>query len=188
MQATARMASVVSATSCARRRLIRSVRPTNSAHMTRARFEQALRGASDASRKFALSLVTNDLPTDCRYVAYLNQSCDEKPLEANETVYPEDPLRVGAVDSPLSTVEIVQLLCRDDAVPEWIDISAYRVTDRFTVFSLHCCGRFTPNSERLYYADSDLSPFGIKSPVLPPRWTDAQGRFDLNTTRSHEPQ
>ena len=156
--------------------------------MTRARFEQALRGASDASRQFALSVVTNDLPTDYRYVAYLNQSFDENPLEADETVYPEDPLLVGDLDTPLSSVEIVQLLCRGDAVPEWIDISAYRVTHRFTVFSLHSCGRFTPNAERLYYADSDLSPFGIKSPVLPPRWTEAQGRFDLNTTRSHEPQ
>jgi len=156
--------------------------------MTRARFEQALRGASNASRRFALSVVTYDLPTDYRYVAYLNQSFDGNPLEADETVYPDDPFRVGDLDSPLSSVEIVQLLCRDDAVPEWIDISAYRVTDRFTVFSLHCCGRFTPNADRLYYADNDLSPFGIKSPVLPPRWTEAQGRFDLNTTRSHEPQ
>jgi hypothetical protein len=156
--------------------------------MTRERFEQALRRASDASRQFALSVVTNDLPTDYRYVAYLNHSFDENPLEADETVYPEDPLRVGDLDSPLSSVEIVQLLCRADAVPEWIDIAAYRATHRFTVFSLHSCGRFTPNAERLYYADSDLSPFGIKSPVLPPRWTEAQGRFDLNTTRSHEPQ
>ena len=135
-----------------------------------------------------MSVVTNDLPTVYRYVAYLNQSFDGGLLEADETVYPDDPFRVGDLDSPLSSVEIVQSLCRGDAVPEWIDISAYRVTDRFTVFSLHCCGRFTPNVERLYYADSDLSPFGIKSPVLPPRWTEAQGRFDLNTTRSHDPQ
>ena len=156
--------------------------------MTRARFEQALRRASEASRQFASSLVTNELPTEYRYVAYLNQSFDENPLEADETVYPDDPLRVGDLDSPLSGVEIVQLLCRDDAVPEWIDISACRVTDHSTVFSLLCCGRFTPTAERLYYADSDLSPFGIKSPVLPTRWTEARGRFDLNTTRSHEPQ
>lgn len=135
-----------------------------------------------------MSVVTNDLPTDYRYVAYLNQSFDENPLEANETVYPDDPFRVGDLDSPLSSGEIVQLLCRGDAVPEWIDITASRVTDRTTVFSLHCCGRFTPNAERLYYADSDFSPFGIKSPVLPTRWTETQGRFDLNTTRSHEPQ
>ena len=156
--------------------------------MTRARFEQALRGASDASRQFALSVVTNDLPTDYRYVAFLNQSFDGNPLEADETVYPDDPLRVGDLDSPLSSVEIVQSLCRGDAVPEWIDISAYRVTDRFTVFSLHCCGRFTPNAERLYYADSDLSPFSIKSPTLPRSRTEAEGRFDLNATRSHDPQ
>ena len=156
--------------------------------MTRARFEQALRRESDASRRFALLVVTNDLPTAYRYVAFLNQSFDESPLEADETVYPDDPLRVGDPGSALSTVEIIQLLCRDDTVPEWIDISAYRVSGPFTVLSLHCCGRFTPNSERLYYSDSDLSPFGIKSPVLPPRWTEAQGRFDLNTTRSHEPQ
>ncbi|MDZ4403745.1 hypothetical protein [Prosthecobacter sp.] len=156
--------------------------------MTRAKFEQALRGASEASRQFALTVVTNDLPTDYRYVVYLNQSFDESPLEADVTVYPDDPLGVGDLGSPLSTVEVVQLLCRDDAVPEWVDISAYRVTDRFTVFSLHCCGRFTSNIERLYYGDSDLCPFGIKSPVFPPRWKEAQGRFDLNTTRSHEPQ
>ncbi len=155
--------------------------------MTRVRFEQALRGASEASRQFALSVVTNDLPMDYRYVAFMNQSFDESPLGADETVYPDDPLRVGDLDLPLSSAEIVQLLCRDDAVPEWIDISAYRVIDRSTVFSLVCCGRFTPNAERLYYADSDLSPFGIKSPVLPNRWTKEQGRFDLNTTRSLEP-
>lgn len=134
-----------------------------------------------------MSIVTNDLPTNYRYVAYLNQSFDENPAEADETVYPDDPSGVGDLGSPLSAAEIVQLLYRDDAVPEWIDISAYRVTDCFTVFSLHCCGRFTPNIERLYYSDSDLCPFSIKSPVLPPKWTEAQGRFDLNTTRSHEP-
>jgi hypothetical protein len=154
--------------------------------MTRARFEQALRGASEASRQCALSIVTNELPTDYRYVAYLNQSFDENPLEADETIYPDDPSVAGDLDSPLCAEEIVQLLWRENAIPEWIDISAYRATDRFTVFSLHCCGRFTPNIERLYYAGSDLCPFGIKSPVLPPRWIEAQGRFELNTTRSHE--
>ncbi|HBJ86960.1 MAG TPA: hypothetical protein DDZ88_24500 [Verrucomicrobiales bacterium] len=133
-------------------------------------------------------MVTNDLPTDYRYVVYLNQSFDESPLEADETIYPDDPFGVGDLSSPLSSVEIVQLLCRDDAVPEWIDISAYRVTDCFTVFSLHCCGRFTSNIKRLYYGDSDLCPFGIKSPVFPPRWKEEQGRFDLNTTSSPEPQ
>lgn len=157
----------------------------HSADMTKERFEQILRGASDISRQFAMSFVTNHLPVDYRYVVSLNQSYDENPLKADEMHYSNDPPSVGDLDCPLTSIDVAQLLCRNGALPEWIDISAYKASERFTVFSLICCGRFTANADLLYYADSDFSPFGIKSPAMPPHWTYAQGRFDLNSTRSH---
>jgi len=130
-----------------------------------------------------MRLVVNSLPEAHAYIVELNQSFDENPLAQDETVYPEDQTPIGDVSAPLSIGDVVELLWRDGSVPEWIDIAPVRVTDYQTIFQLICCGRFTENPDRLYYRDSEWSPFGIKSPTLPSRWTEDDGPFDLNLTR-----
>lgn len=155
--------------------------------MTKEKFEQALLAASAASRQLATQFVVNDLPEDCRYLVFLNQSYDGNPLEPGETVYPEDPPQAGNLDAPLSVAEIVGLLWRDGAIPEWIDISPVRVGDSITVFSLTCCGRFTSEERLLYYSGSEFSPFGIKSPALVRGWSEGSERFDLNLTAIPKP-
>jgi hypothetical protein len=54
-------------------------------------------------------------------------------------------------------------------VPEWIDISVWEADEHATYFELMCCGRFTAQSERLYYNWTDVPPFGIKGPAYPAR-------------------
>ena len=153
--------------------------------MTRARFEHALKGASDASKQFAMRLVTNHLPDARAYILELNNSFDENPLAEDEIVYPEDQTTIGDISTPLSFEEVIAVLWRDGAIPEWIDIAPIRASGSQTIFQLICCGRFTANPERLYYRDSEWSPFGVKSPTLPPRWTQNDEPFDLNLTRNH---
>ena len=150
--------------------------------MTRERFTHAMRLAAEAARAFAATMVTDDLPAECRFVVFLNQSCDDT-LSEGEFVYPNDPLRVGNLTHSLTLDQVVDLLWRDSRVPEWIDMSACRTTPDFTLLSLMCCGRFTDHPDLLYYADSAHCPFGIKSPNLPFDLGDPPMKFALNSTR-----
>ena len=129
-------------------------------------------------------MVTDDLPAEYRFVVSLNQSCDNT-LSEGEFVYPDDPLRVGNLTDSLTLDQVVDLLWRDDRIPEWIDMSACRTTPNFTLFSLICCGRFTDRSDLLYYSDAAHCPFGIKSPNLPFDLGDPPMKFALNSTRLH---
>ena len=75
----------------------------------------------------------------------------------------------------------------EDAVPEWVDIPVIHATDRNTILSLVCCGRFTKDESLLYYREGGVSPFGIKSPPFPPRWDENSGKYDLNSTATSIP-
>lgn len=142
--------------------------------MDQATFMHRLQQATDASRAFAQRFVSSPLPTGCSYLVQLNQSHDAD-LRPRERTFP------GEVDpaAPLTSAEVVALLWRDRWVPEWIDLSVEAVDDACTYFRLLCCGRFTADESLLYYPESALSPFGCKSPPLPPHWTEEQGKFEL---------
>lgn len=150
--------------------------------MTRERFTLAMRSAAEGAKAFAATMVTDDLPTECRFVVFLNQSCDDT-LREGEFVYPDDPLRMGNLTNSLTLDQVVDLLWRDGRIPEWIDMSACRTTPDFTLLSLICCGRFTDRPEPLYYTDSAHCPFGIKSPNLPFDLGNPPKKFTLNSTR-----
>jgi hypothetical protein len=143
--------------------------------MTPEQFHTLLVAASFLSLRFAKQYVNHDLPIDAfEYRVDLNQSCDYH-ATADEVLYPSDD---GRTVQRVTEREVVALLCRDGKCPEWIDVSAEAVGPGVTVFRLLCCGRYTGDNSKMYYASRGLGPFGVKSPVLPPRFREGE-RFAL---------
>jgi hypothetical protein len=79
-------------------------------------------------------------------------------------IYPEDN---GRILKNLKDKEVINLLCRDNKVPVWIDISVESATNQFTIFQLLCAGRYSDNRKEFYYEKNGSGPFSIKSPVFP---------------------
>lgn len=145
--------------------------------MNRETFQDRLIRVTKLARSFAEGYVVNVMPDTFLYMVRLNQSYDGHPLKISERVYPEDIQPAY----PMKAEDVVDLLWRDEHVPEWIDISVEGVDEVRTYMRLLCCGRFTNDDSLLYYASSDYSPFACKSPVFPPRWAIENGKFDLKT-------
>ena len=139
-------------------------------------FRFRLVGASYASANFGKTMVDCDVPFDFRYCVILNSSYDGN-REEDEVVFPED---AEVIHWDLSSKEVVELLCRDGKVPQWIDISLVYCENQHSHLELSCCGRFHSDDSRLYYYGQGTQPFGIKSPVLPLRFQEGQ-RFALPT-------
>ena len=127
-------------------------------------FRTYLLSASYRAVKFAEKYVKNKLHFEFSYDIYLNQSYDEH-ADEESTLYPEDnDKEIKGINSE----EVLEILCRNNKVPEWIDISVSAVGKKFTLLSLLCCGRFTSKDEKMYYSKRGQGPFGIKSPSFPP--------------------
>ena len=142
--------------------------------MRPADFRLRLDAASFYAARFAATMVRDKLLFEFRYCAVLNSSydVDRKP---DEVVYPDDD---NKIHEDLDADEVVDLLCRAERVPQWIDIAVgFSKRDHSHLFLL-CCGRYHSDDDRLYYFDQGTQPFGIKSPVLPPRYKDGS-RFRL---------
>ena len=147
--------------------------------MNKEKFSELLNTVSATCREFAARHVHNQLPESFRYFVLLNQSFDGHPLKDGEVVFAEDATNVMPL-GPLTALEVIDLLWRDGNVPEWVDVSVTRTDSDHTYLELLCCGRFAADEGLLYYAKRGQGPFGIKSPCLPPDWSEEQGRFDLH--------
>ena len=149
--------------------------------MTKEAFSDLFDRVSTDTREFATTHVHNTLPKSFRYFVLLNQSFDGNPLTPDERVFPDDAITFGERIGPIAASRVVDLLWRDGLLPEWVDIWPVQADTEHTYFELTCCGRFTADDSRLYYADMGRGPFGSKSPPLPYHgWSPEQGRFDLH--------
>jgi hypothetical protein len=146
--------------------------------MRAADFRLRLDAASFYATRFAATMVRDKLPFEFRYCAVLNSSYDDN-READEIVYPEDD---RLIHEDLDANEVVELLCRDERVPQWIDIAVGFSRRSHSHMSLLCCGRYHADDKRLYYFNQGTQPFGIKSPILPPLYKDG-ARFRLPRER-----
>jgi len=135
--------------------------------MERDVFLDRLLHASAICREFTTEIVVDSLPTTYVFCVELNCSHDMKPLPDGLVVFPDDVHKHGRSVGPLTADAVVSLLWRNRMVPQWIDISVWDAGGHKTCFELMCCGRFTTESERLYYRWTDVPPFGVKSPVYP---------------------
>lgn len=77
---------------------------------------------------------------------------------------------------------------RNGKIPVWINISICKSNRKSTILRLECAGRFTDNFSDLYYSESEVSPFGIKSPQLLP-WISKDEKcyllYDAKGLESH---
>ena len=131
--------------------------------MTKSEFQKYLVKSSLYAFEFAKKYVNDELFTDFKYNLILNMSkddyCDDK-----FDLYPEDN---GVIKLSLSKNEVIEVLCRKEKVPVWIDINVLKTSQKATIFNLLCSGRYTNIEEELYYYKRGTGPFGIKSPILP---------------------
>lgn len=139
-------------------------------------FFARLYAATYAAILFGQEHVDILLPKDVVYLVCLNQSYDEN-RESDEVVYPVDDDRIEA---GLDANGVVNLLHRNERVPQWIDISVLAADDSVTLIRLRCCGRYHIEDERLYYFSTGFQPFGIKSPEIPYPFRNG-GRFPVPT-------
>lgn len=137
-------------------------------------FRTLLVAASTLAIRFARTCVSDKLSFDCRYHVLLNQSFDGHATD-DVVLYPEDD---GREFADQSEDQAIALLCRDRRCPEWIEVSVEASNPNYSLLQLLCCGRFTANRSSMYYESRGLGPFGIKSPKLPPDFTDGM-RFRL---------
>jgi hypothetical protein len=135
--------------------------------MQREEFHSLLLSATEKAKIFALNYIENTLPDDNVYRIYLSVSEDDPGIEGFD-VYPDDN---GKVIKIADANTVVATIVRKEKIPVWIDISVFEVFKGKTVLSLFCAGRYCDNREEWYYRETDFSPFGIKSPVLPIDYT-----------------
>lgn len=130
---------------------------------------------------FCRGYVIDVLPDAVLYTVRLNQSCDVHPLHDDEVVFPEDSSVPPGLLCGRSAQQTADLLWREGRIPEWVDMSVVDASSEHTHVGLLCCGRFTANAQRWYYAHRGNGPFGIKSPVLPVKSNgNAPVKFRLN--------
>ncbi len=142
--------------------------------MTKDEFLKLLRKSSKSSYDFAKRDVTNELPTNFKYSANLNVSCDDPNLSQFDLYPQDDNKKFKLIDEN----KVVELLCRKNKVPVWIDISVESVHKNKTIFSLDCAGRYSDEEKEFYYNKQGTGPFGIKSPLLPIGYVEGQ-KFKL---------
>ncbi len=148
--------------------------------ISREAFSRNLDTATRVARDFTREYVFNILPDTMRYVVRLGCSYDDNPLAPDERAFPEDykepDRQFDAQD------DIVNLLWRDGAVPEWIDVQVIDADATHTYVELKCCGRFSANPRSMYHPQEGRAPVHVIGPWLPPPWgIDGDHRkFDLH--------
>lgn len=148
--------------------------------MTKDDFHELLTLATNAAYEFAKNYVLDDLPNNFTYTVKLNSSCDN-PLLTQFDTYPADDNKTVEY---ITAAEAVDLLCRKNKVPVWIDINVHAVHRKHTVLELLCAGRYTDDLNELYYQKRGSGPFGIKSSVLPPAYQKNGKKFSLKPKKS----
>jgi len=148
--------------------------------MTKTEFHTLLLESTRRSFDFAKRYVLDNLPDDFIYTVKLNASNDDLALTQFD-IYPNDNNKVVKL---ISATEVVDLLCRKDKVPVWIDVSVESVYKNKTVFELICAGRYSADTNEYYYNKSESGPFGIKSPTFPIGYKNDDTKFYLRKKKS----
>ena len=147
--------------------------------MTKDDFLKLLRYTSNVAHDFAKKYVVDELPMDFKYSVTLNASSDDLGLTQFDT-YPNDD---GKIVVFIEEKEVVELLCRKDKVPVWIDISVESVYEGKTIFRLFCAGRYSDDENEFYYNKNGTGFFGVKSPNLPIEYVEGK-KFKLKAKKS----
>lgn len=142
--------------------------------MTKQEFLIRLKNSSIEAAKFAEHYITDKLTNDYKYnVIFTPANYNDDPSKFD--IYPEDE---GIIKLNLTDIEVIDLLCRKNKIPVWIDINILKSSRKCTTFDLLCAGRYSDNEEEFYYNDNQSGPFGIKSPTFPIGYKEGE-KFSL---------
>lgn len=142
--------------------------------MTNEAFFELLMTSSKLAYDFAKNFVADELPVNFKYSVNLNESFDDR----NSTLFGSFPDDNDKSVELIDAEEVVELLCRNNKIPVWIDISVEGIFNQQTVFRLLCAGRYSSAEQELYYVKNGTGPFGIKSPALPVDFVEGE-KFKL---------
>ena len=145
--------------------------------MEKSEFASLLRKAANYAYEVAPTYVTDELPGRWRFCLNINGPYED--LKPSEATYEELAMGDRVFTAPIVESNVIDRLWIDGAVPVWIDINVYRTDSQFTYFDLLACNRFSEDCSDYYYEDRGMGPFGVKSPVLPPRWDAEMEKFSL---------
>lgn len=143
-------------------------------------FAQLLDVSTADAIAFAKTMLLDHLPSNVAYRVFPNQSHDHN--RRPDVVYPDDSLNSPDDYLEMSREQCICFLYRVGRIPEWIDLSVGSADENLTYVDCLCCGRFTDEDERLYYARCERGPFGVKSPTFPTSklFHETQPRFWLS--------
>lgn len=148
--------------------------------MERELFARRLHDAAVAARDFARRFIAETLPDELRFRVRLNSSYDGNPLVKDETVFPNDSgYEKANAFKDCSEQEVLDLLWRDERVPEWINFSVIGENGAVTIIEVLSCGRFTADEGLLYHLREGRPPFHVLGPALPPEWNEGE-RFSIH--------
>jgi hypothetical protein len=155
--------------------------------MDRDQFAHRLRLATTRTVDFGRRFVWNGFPAPSQYLVHLSRDGAKHIVHAGEIVFPEDALRAADYVGPLDVAGVVALVWRAGKIPEWINMSVQSVDETSTYLELVCCARFTDRERLLYFPQSDICPFQVRGPAVPPGWQGEDGdKFDLHWR--HQPR
>ena len=147
--------------------------------MTNTEFLELLKKSSNLSYEFAKQYIINELKPNYKYSVFLNVSVDNQNLKQFD-IYPIDNDKKVEY---ISDKEVVKLLCRNEKVPVWIDISVDSIHKNQTIFRLLCAGRYSEDENEFYYNEQGTGPFGIKSPIFPANYIEGE-KFKLKVRKT----
>lgn len=149
----------------------------SSKKMNQIEFLELLHKSTILAIDFAKEHVINELPDSYLYSINISETYDG--LREDEETFIEEAMPNHKFTKPLKAEEVVKKLLKNSKVPVWIDINVFKTDKHFTYFRLECCNRYSAKDNMYYYRKNGTGPFGIKSPILPPRWSKEKGKFDL---------
>ncbi|RIH65105.1 hypothetical protein D1164_10995 [Mariniphaga sediminis] len=131
---------------------------------------------------FTKEMVINKLPEQFKFIVKISSNFRDG-LEDGEITFPEVE-KLNQTSKPIEAEEVIDLLWMEYAIPEWINVQIENADDKFTYFSLECCGRYSKLEKHWYHKQEGYSPFHSLSPAIPNDSINENGdiikKFDLN--------
>lgn len=146
--------------------------------MTTSKFREHLDNSLIVLLEMTRQYCYNDLFENCKFVLQPSGTDFHNGLTDFEKENLVNLNRFG--DKVLSAEQVVDVLCHDNKVPLWIDITVHESTKKLTIVHLFCSRRLRDDNELFYHAVK-YPPFHVLVPI-PPDWLrkEINGKFDIN--------
>lgn len=140
--------------------------------MTKEEFHKNFKLAMETLLPFAQGFLIETFPLNIKFIVFLNRSYDKNELVGDEELFPEESSPEENRKFLDSYEQVIDLLWRNEKVPEWIDLFIHSFDEEKTYISLLCCGRFSADENLLYHKWEGYQPFHVHSPSLPPNYQE----------------